>query len=297
MTKSKTATILITGATGNVGRELTRQLSEQKMLFRAMVRSIGEARKLPGFVGTELVAGDFNEPETVFCALEGMERAFLLTNSSELAENQQSTFVDLAYRAGVKHIVKLSQWAAAEQSPVRFLRYHAAVERKIKDSGIAYTFLRPNLFMQGLLGFREPIARQSKFFAPIGDAKISVVDVRDIAAVAAVALTEQGHEGKTYDITGPESLSHQEMAEKLSTVVNHKVQFVNIPPLSMREMLISVGFPVWQAEGLIEDYAHYSRNEASEVSLGVLEATGNLPRSFEDFARHYAPAFQLISSR
>jgi len=291
MQKSRTPTILITGATGNIGTELTKLLSAQKVPFRAMVRSIKETDALAALDGAELVAGDFNDETSVASALKDVERAFLLTNSSEQAETQQSRFVDAATRAGIKHIVKLSQWAADSNSPVRFLRYHAAVEQRIKDSGIAYTFLRPNLFMQGLLAFREPIARQGQFFAAIGDGRISAVDVRDIAAVAAAALTEDGHEGKTYNITGPEALTHQEMAEKLSEALSRQIQFVDVPPEAMRGALAAAEFPDWQADGLIEDYAHYSRSEASEVATGVHEATGKPPRSFDNFARDYAPAF------
>lgn len=291
MTKSKTPIILVTGATGNVGTELTKLLSAQKMPFRAMVRSLKGTDKLAALEGAELVVGDFNDEETVAGALKDVKRAFLLTDSSEQTENQQINFVDAARRAGIKHIVKLSQWAADENSPVRFLRYHAAVERKIKDSGIDYTFLRPNLFMQGLLGFRESIVKQGKFFAAIGDAKISVVDVRDIAEVAAAALTGNGHERKTYNITGTEALSHYEMAEKLSAAVSRPVQFVNVSPEAMREALVAAGFPDWQADGLIEDYAHYARGEASETAAGVQEATGKSPGSFDDFARDYASVF------
>ncbi len=144
MQKFNTPTILITGATGNIGTELTKLLSEKKVPFRVMVRSIKEADRLAALESADLVVGDFNDEETVASALKDVERAFLLTNSSEQAEIQQSRFVDAASRAGIKHIVKLSQWAADENSPVRFLRYHAAVEQKIKDSGIVYTFLRRN---------------------------------------------------------------------------------------------------------------------------------------------------------
>lgn len=291
MQKTKTPTILITGATGNVGTELTKLLSAQGVPFRAMVRSIEKADRLAALDGAEIVVGDFNDEETVANALKDAERAFLLTDSSEQAETQQCGFVDAASRAGLKHIVKLSQWAADADSPVRFLRYHAAVERKIIDSGIAYTFLRPNLFMQGLIGFRESIVEQGKFFAAIGDAKISLVDVRDIAAVAAAALTETGHEGKIYNLTGSEALSHQEMAEKLSVVLKRQINFIDVPPEAMREALLGFGFPQWQAEGLIEDYAHYARGEAAEVAAGVQEATGRQPGSFADFTRDYAPAF------
>ncbi len=291
MQKSKTPTILITGATGNIGTELTKQLSAQNVPFRAMVRDTNAATSLKDLESAETVTGNFNDEKTILEALRGIERAFLLTNSSEQAEAQQSAFVEAAQRAGVKHIVKLSQWAVDPHSPVRFLRYHAAVEQKIKDSGLAYTFLRPNLFMQSLLGFRESIARQGKFFGAISDAKISVVDVRDIAAVAAAVLTEDGHVGKTYNLTGAEALSHGEIAEKLSAALTRSIQFVDVSPESMREALISTGFPVWQAEGVIEDYAHYSRGEAAETASGVREAIGRVPRSFDDFARDYAPAF------
>jgi uncharacterized protein YbjT (DUF2867 family) len=291
MQKSKTQTILITGATGNVGTELTKLLSAQKVPFRAMVRSIKEAGALAALKEVERVAGDFNDEGSVASALKDVERAFLLTNSSEQAETQQARFVDAARRAGVKHIVKLSQWAADSNSPVRFLRYHAAVEQRITDSGVAYTFLRPNLFMQGFLAFREPIARQGQFFAAIGEARISGVDVRDIAAVAAAALTEDGHEGNIYNLTGPEALTHREMAEKLSAALGRRIQFVDVPPEAMRGALAAAGLPDWQADGLIEDYAHYSRGEASEVAPGVQDATGKPPRSFDEFARDYAPAF------
>lgn len=196
MPESKTSTILLTGATGSVGRELTKTLSAQKVPFRAMVRSRTGAEAVAVLEGAEVAIWDFNNAKSIANALEGVHRAFLLTNSSEQAEVQQATFVDVASRVGVKHIVKLSQWAADPASPVRFLRYHAAVEQKIRESGMAYTFLRPNLFMQGLLAFRETIAAQGQFFAAAGDAKISAVDVRDIAAVAAAALTERGARGQ-----------------------------------------------------------------------------------------------------
>ena len=289
--KSQTPTILITGTTGNIGRELTKQLLAQRVPFRAMVRSTKGLEAFSEMEGAEIVIGDFNNAKTVADALKGIERAFLLTNSSEQAQTQQLAFVELASRAEVKQIVKLSQWAADIDSPVRFLRYHAVVENKIKELGIAHTFLRPNLFMQGLLGFRSTIIEQGKFFAAVGDAKISIVDVRDIAAVAAVALTEDGQAGKTYNITGPEALSHQQMAEKLSVALNRQIQFVDISPESMRETLASVGFPDWQADGLIEDYAHYHRGEASIVTADIKDATGKPPQSFEEFARDYAPEF------
>lgn len=264
--------ILITGATGNIGSELVKLMEGQNI--RTMARSQG--------------TGDFNDPASIEKALQGIERAFLLTNSSEQAEQQQLGFVELAKKAGVKHIVKLSQWAADVNSPVRFLRYHAVVENKIRESGMTYTFLRPNLFMQGLLDF----VHNGQFFAPIGDAKISMVDIRDIAAAAKAALTEDGHENRTYHLTGPAAITHAQIAAELSTALNRKITFTNVTPPEMRAALSQVGFPEWQADGLIEDYAHYAKNEAAAVENGVLEASGKAARSFADFAKDYAPAFK-----
>lgn len=291
MPESRTSTILITGATGNIGRELTKQLSVQKVPFRGVVRSSKTSTEVAATEGAEVVIGDFNDSESIADALEGVDRAFLLTNSSEHAEVQQGAFVDVAKRVGVKHIVKLSQWAADLESPVRFLRYHAVVEQKIRESGMGYTFLRPNLFMQGLLAFRETIVAQGKFFAAAGDAKISAVDIRDIASVAAAALTAEGHVGRTYNLTGPEALTHGEMAEKLSNALGREVQYVDIPPEAMMDALLGIGLPHWQADGLIEDYAHYRRGEASAIASGVQDAKEMPPHSFDDFARDYAPAF------
>ncbi|MVM37094.1 NAD(P)H-binding protein [Spirosoma sp. HMF3257] len=287
----QTPAILITGATGSIGTELTKTLSERGIRFRAMVRSPKDAQTVAQLAGADVVLGDFNDPVTIAHALRGIERAFLLTNSSDQAENQQLNFVAEAQRAGLKQIVKLSQFAAAPDSPVRFLRYHAVVEQAIRESGMDFTFLRPNLFMQGLLGFRSSIIEQGKFFAAVGDARISLVDVRDIAAVGAEVLVEPGHVGKIYTLTGPQALTHVEIADELSIALGRRITFVDVPPAAMRNALAGVGFPDWQADGLIEDYAHYSRNEASSVEPGVEAATGKMPRSFTDFARDYAPAF------
>src|SRR5215208_3067848 len=282
--------ILVTGATGNNGTEIVKRLATARAQVRAMVRNRERANAI-ALPNVEVVEGDFDRPATLLSALAGVERTFLLTNSSERAQAQQIAFIDAARQSGVAHIVKLSQFSAEAHSPVRFLRYHAAVEAALQASGIAYTLLRPNLFMQGLLNFRSTIATQNTFYAAAGDAKVSAIDVRDIADVTVAALTESGHEGKLYELTGPQALTHAEMAEGLSRALGRQVAFVDIPPEAMREALLGIGFPVWQAEGLVEDYAHYRRGEAAAVTSGVEDATGKAPRSFEEFARDYAATF------
>ena len=284
--------ILLTGATGNVGSILLERLAEQQVHVRALVRTPPKSGPLSRLDGVEWMAGDLADEATIARACRGADRLFLLTPSSENAEAQQLAIVRAAAQAGVRHLVKLSQLEANPRSPVRFLRYHAEVERAVRDSGLAYTFLRPNLFMQGLLGFRQAIATQGKFFASIGgDARVSAIDVRDIAAAAAAALTDSRHEGKTYDLTGPEALTHAEMAAQLSVALRKPVAFVQVPPDAMKDALASAGFPRWQADGLLEDYAHYDRGEAATVTSGVVTATGRPPRTFAQFARDFASAF------
>jgi uncharacterized protein YbjT (DUF2867 family) len=282
--------ILVTGASGSNGREIPSGLSRKGAAVRAMIRKprdLAEAN-LPG---VEFVTADFDDPTTIRRALENIDRAILVTNSSERVEEQQLRFVDAARSAGVPHLVYLSQLHATRNSPVRFLHYHAVVEEAIRSSGMTFTHLRPNLFMQSFLGFQPSIASDGRFFAPVGDARVSLVDVRDIAAVAVAALTENGHEGKIYDITGPEALTHAEIASQLSEVLAKEVKFVDVPEGAMRDALLSFGLPEWQAEGLIEDYAHYRRGEAADTSAAVRDVTGVAPRTFRAFASDCKQAF------
>jgi uncharacterized protein YbjT (DUF2867 family) len=283
--------ILITGATGNNGTEIIRRLAGRKERIRAMVHHRSAFREPAGGCALECVEADFDHAETLREALKGVQRAFLVTNSSDRVEEQQLRFVALARAGGVKHIVYLSQLHASAQSPLRFLRYHAAVEEAIRASGMSYTLLRPNLYMQGLLMLGKSLATEGRFSAPAGDARVSVVDVRDLAAVAVAALTQTGHEGKTYDVTGPEALTHAEMAAELSRALERPVTFVDLPEGQFRAELGSHKMPGWQADGLVEDYAHYRRGEAAGISDSVQSATGAAPHTFAEFARDYRGAF------
>jgi uncharacterized protein YbjT (DUF2867 family) len=280
--------VMVTGATGNTGRAIIDALIQRGAQVRAMVRTAADSSRLPD--GVPVAVADFDDPASLAAALDGAERAYLVTPSSEQAEAQQRRFADIAVQTGVRHLIVLSQLAADEQSPVRFLRYHAAVEQHVRDLGIAWTFLRPNLFLQGLLAFAQSIAAERRFYAPIGDARVSAVDVRDIAAVAAAALTESGHEGATYTLTGPAAITHAEIAAALSDALGREISFIDVPPDAFAQSLKGI-LPPWQIEGLVEDYGHYRRGEAAAVSPAVGEVTGRPPRDVRQFARDYAHAF------
>jgi uncharacterized protein YbjT (DUF2867 family) len=158
---------------------------------------------------------------------------------------------------------------------------------------MAYTHLRPNLYMQGLIAFRASIVSEGRFFAPAGEARVSIVDVRDIAAVATAALTSNSHEGKVYDVTGPEALTHPDIAVHLSEALGKQITFTDIPEAAMRSALAGLGVPPWQADGLVEDYAHYRRGEAAAISSAVQDVTGAPPHPLRAFARDYRQAFLL----
>ena len=282
--------ILITGATGTVGSEVVKRLSSHGVQVRAVTRDPqkAEAQRLPH---VHFVQGDFEEVDSMRRACAGVDRAFLVTNSTARTEHQQIGFTRVAQQSGVRHLVKLSQLHADVSAPGRFLRYHAAVEAAIQASGLTFTFLRPNLYMQGLLNFRQSIQEQRAFFVAASDARISAVDVRDLADVAVAALTTTQHDNQSYALTGPAAVTFTEMAHELSQAIGRTITCVDVPPDSMRAALAAQGFPAWQADGLLEEFAMYRRGEAAGVETGVWDALGRPPRAFAEFARDYAPRF------
>lgn len=292
MDESEPGTVLVTGATGMIGGLLAAALVERGVPFTAMVRPGSDGSRLSEQAGVRTVEGDFDDPDTLAAALQGVDRAFLVTNSSERTEEQQKAFVRAAQQAGVRRLVKLSQLHAGAGSPVRFLRYHAAVEAAIEESGVPFTFLRPNLILQAYLPF-APMIAAGVLQAPISDgARVSLVDARDIAAVAAAALVEDGHEGRAYDVTGPRSATHVELAAAFGDAAGHEVRFESVTADAFLTTLHQVGMPAWQADGLAEDYAHYQRGEAAGVSEDVERVTGRPPRTLQEFAADHAGAFR-----
>src|SRR4028119_592996 len=205
-----TNTILVMGATGNVGSQVVKQLADTGANVRAAVRSQRKAESLKS-EKVSLTEFDTDKPETIEAAFQGVHKVFLLTplvpNMVELSAN----LVAAAKKAGVKHIIKSSGMGAEVEPGITLTRWHRAAEKAIEASGIAFTFVRPNGFMQNYANFNgATIKTQNTFYLPVGDGKVSYIDTRDIAAVAVAALTQDGHEGKAYEVTGLEAISNQE---------------------------------------------------------------------------------------
>jgi uncharacterized protein YbjT (DUF2867 family) len=277
-------TVLVTGATGTVGSALVPALRARGVTVRAMIRDPGRA--VPG---VENVVADLTGAGAVTAALTGVDAVFLNSPSAEDAARLQTRFADLAHDVGIDRLVLLSQYAADRDSPVRFLRWHAQVEEHLQQLGINPTILRPNLYMQALLGFAGTIA-QGWFAAPIGNAAVSLIDTRDIAAAAAAALTEAETVGRTYTLTGPRAVTHAEIADALSQATARTIDFRDVPAEQFAEALTGV-LPPWQLDGLVEDYAHYARGEAGQVYTSVQDLTGHPARDITEFAADHAGLF------
>lgn len=242
----------------------------------------------------KLSRADFDKPQTLDIALKGVERALLLPANTLQQVEQETNFIEAAKRTGVRHIVKYSARGADVNAAANVTRWHAQTEKLLEESGIAYTHLRPIFFMQNLLSFANSIAKEGTFALPLKDAKIAVTDVRDIAAVAVAALTEPGHEGKTYMITGAEALSMYEIADKLSAAIGKKVTYtyIDIEPEAFKQGLIADGVPEWYANDMVKLNAYNATYEGTVVTNVVAEVTKKQPITFDQFAQDYAYIFQ-----
>lgn len=281
--------ILVTGATGTNGRQLVDELNKRRVPFRAMVHHASKRNALPR--GVDMVEGDFAKPDTLARALEGVDHAFLVSPSSDRSAELETNFIAAAQGAGVAHIVKLSVIGADLRSACRFQRLHRVVEIELEHSGMGWTNLRPNLFMQTTFMYRPTIVSQSAIFAPAGNSRISIVDVRDIAAVAATSLIEAGHEGKNYVITGPQGLTYMEVAAQFSQALGKEVRYVDVPYSAARDAMLQRGIPAWQVEGIIELNEMYKRGEVADTTETVRSVAKKEPITFTQFARDFASAF------
>ena len=285
-------TILVTGATGTVGGFLVRKLGAAGVQARALVRGREKAEAIEK-LGLEAAVGDLSRPETLGPALAGVEKVFLLSAPEERQAELQNNLVRAAAAAGVRHIVKLSAiGVGGELDALAIGRVHRETEEEIERAGLAHTHLRPNGFMQNTFMFAQTIKAQGAFYAPFGAAKVSYVDARDVAAVAFHALTEDGHEGKAYEITGPQALSYYDIAGELSAALGREVKYVEVPPEAARAAMVSMGMKEWIADGLMELFNFYKDGRADRVRDTVREVTGRDPISFAQFAKDFAQAFQ-----
>jgi uncharacterized protein YbjT (DUF2867 family) len=231
-------------------------------------------------------------PDTLAGPLRGVDKAMLISSSDPAMVEVQSNFIDAAVKAGVAHVVKLSGIMPDLDSPFRFARMHAEIERRLEASGLAFTHLRAGEFMHAYFRQVPSIVGKGALFLPMEDARIASIDVGDIAEVAVTVLSNPGHEGKTYPITGPEALSMADVAEKLSTATGKSIRYVNVAPEDAKKAQLAAGMPPYMVDALAELFAERRKGKESEVSPVTRTVFGLQPASFEEFATRNAAIFR-----
>ncbi|HEX2037919.1 MAG TPA: SDR family oxidoreductase [Chloroflexota bacterium] len=284
------STALVTGATGNVGSKLVRALRARGVAVRAFVRDREKGRALLGH-DVDLAVGDFAAPDSIRAAMDGVDAVFLACANDPRQVEYEMGVIDAAAGARVRRMVKLSAVGAEVGSPLSFWAWHGRIERHLRDSGLPAVVLRPTMYMTTLLGSAETIKRTGRLFAPAGGARIAMIDPRDVADLAAVVLTEDGHAGQTYVLTGPEALTYEEIAAHLSRASGRTIEFVDVPDEAARAALVQAGMPEWMAEQLVVLFGLLRRGAMAQTTGAVQALTGRGGRPFAAFAREHVHLF------
>lgn len=284
-------TILVTGATGTIGSQVVSALKGRDgVTVRAAVRNAAKAEALKGGNVTP-VDFEYTKPELLQKAVAGVEKLFLVTPFTQDQVDLGARLVDAAKAAGVKHIVKLSAMGADYEGGIQLGRWHRTLERYIQGSGLTYTFLRPNNFMENFINFYPP-GKDGNIYLPWGQGACSFIAGSDIAAVAATALTSSGHENKGYNLTGPEAFTIGQAAATLGEVSGKKANYVDVPEAAAHKAMLDMGMPAWMVDAMMELHGIDKAGYASEVTDAVRKITGREPVTFAQFARQHAASWK-----
>ena len=282
--------IRVTGATGNIGRHVAAALVERGASVRAFVRDPARAAEVLGDE-VELAAGDFEDVASLRRALRNVDHVFLTSADGPRKPAHETAVIDAAAAAWVQRIVKLSSIGAAAGDSLGLWRWHGQVEEHLARSGLPAVVLRSNFYMTNLRASAGAIAGIGKLFAPADDAKIAMIDSRDVAGAAAALLTEDGHDGRTYTASGPEAITYRDVAEQLSAAIGRQVEFVDLPDEAAYAGMIDSGAPQWLAENLVGLFGKLREGAGADVTDTVRALTARSPRTFAEFARDHAAAF------
>ncbi len=280
------AEILVTGATGNTGSLIAGLLKERGVDVRALVRDESKAASLRE-QDIEVTIGDLDQPATLGPAMAGVEKIYLVTWNGSTAEQQRKNVIDAAKESGTPHIVM----GGALGSESRIIRQLDAANAHLQASGLPWTILQPTFFMQNVMSAKETIA-QGQLYWDLGEGHVPAIDIRDIADCAVSVLTTDGHEGKTFDLTGPEAISFYDMAASFSEVLGHEVTYVPVPTEAAKESLMGMGYPEWIADGFGELMAGFADNWAADkTTVNVETLSGHPARSFAQFVSDFRDYF------
>jgi len=284
--------ILVIGGRSKIGAALIGELLGSGGQVRALVRSGEPAGGLPA--GAEAVIGDLADEGSLVTAMAGIEKVFLLSSPHPDAARWHRHAIDAARRTQVQLLVRSSILGADRASPAEFISAHTVCDRYLEKSGLPYVIVRPNLFLQNIPESTVPsIDASGNFHVNAGQACISMVDTRDVAGVATVVLTEPGHAGARYDVTGPEALSYADVAARLASAMRRQITYVAVPDEAARQGLLGAGLNEWFADALVGLYQDYRRSGtdgyAAQVTGTIERLTGRPARSLDDLLGEIAP--------
>jgi len=282
--------VLVSGATGTTGSEVVRQLVAAGVAVRAMTRSAESAARLRDS-GLEAVVADLGDPGTLPAALEGVDAVYVANPASPELAGHERALARAVAEAGVGHLVKLSVVGAAPDSPITFGRLHFEAEQAVRESGARWTMVRPNGFMQNTLAWAAQIPAGT-VYGPIMDARWSIVDVRDVAAIAVAALGDpRAHGGETYTVTGPETSSPREQIAILAEVLGRDIAAQEVSIDQAKESMLGAGWPAWNVERMGELFHLYAEGLAESVSPDVQRLKGRPAHDYRQFASDHRDAF------
>ena len=283
--------ILFTGLTGAVGTEIIKLLPEYDIRARGLVRNRDRAEAIRQ-AGVEVIPGSLEDEDAVSAALQGCDRAFLLMANSRQQLELEKRFVDASVKAGVGHIVKMSANGADSNSKALLKRYHGDAEQYIRESGLRYTLVRPNFFMQNMLHVAGSIVEQDKFFMPMRAGQVGIVDVRDVAHFVLAVLTGSGHNGKTYEITGPELLSFHDIAGRLSEVMGREISYIDQPASDFKSSLLQWVPDDWYVDTVSELFELIAQGSGALLNGEYTRVTGRAPTTLRRFFQDYSAFFR-----
>jgi len=261
--------ILITGATGNVGRIATQRLISLGVPIRVFTRNEEKAR---GIVKdkADIAVGDYADAPSLDAALEGIEKLFLVAPALENIDTLEKHVIDAAKKKSVKQVVLISAMGVGVDAKTLIGKKHATVEEYLKASGMAFTILRPHSFMQNLLANIPTIQHEGKIYSALGEGAIPMVDARDIGEVAALILRDDGFEGETLNVTGPKAVTYREVAESFTAQLERDITYIPVPGEAAEQAMVGMGFPEWLAHDLVTMMAEWAAGEHVEVSDTVI---------------------------
>jgi uncharacterized protein YbjT (DUF2867 family) len=276
--------ILVTGANGNVGGEIVRQLVASGQSVRALLRSQAKATAFPATV--EIAVGDFTDMASLVRAVGGTEAVYMTSFEHPELLALQMNLITAARDAGVRVVVRLSGMRADAHDSAILSRDHGFCDQQLAGSGLGFVLLQPNWFYQNFLGF-FPGGVMS---LPVGGGLTSFIDVRDMAAVAVAALTDPRHLGETFVLTGPEALSHAEVARSLSKVTGEPFVFEDVTDETWKAEAVESGMGQREADGRIGLFRSIRDGRMAEITDAVERVTGRPPIELSAFARDYGEA-------